>query len=211
MTSRSTATLNIHETLNITGATVINSGALTFPTSTTNIVGSDTVDTLTNKTIIGPSNNIEANTLRSTSWTVPLLGPAPKDGQQLTYSATNNGALWVSTEPTITILQTTNSKPTNIVNVATVSSKIYLIEARILAKRTNGNATAIFKLAGAFKAEANGVLSQIGSTDITSFVSPKQTMYSADFSIDSINVVTTVTGAENNTVDWKCELSVIEN
>ena len=53
--SRTVASLTTTENLNITGATVVNGGILTFPTSTTTLVGRDTNDTLTNKIFESPT------------------------------------------------------------------------------------------------------------------------------------------------------------
>ena len=65
-------------------------GTLTLPTSTDTLVGQATTDTLTNKTITGTTNSVDANTLRygSTYAVAPWVGAAPTSGQVLTYNGT---------------------------------------------------------------------------------------------------------------------------
>ncbi len=66
---------------------------LTFPSTTDTFVGRDSTDTLTNKTITGTTNTVDANNLRNGStWAVSLSGSAPTNNQILTYNGTN--AVW---------------------------------------------------------------------------------------------------------------------
>ena len=51
-------------------ATITNTGTITLPTSTDTLVSRATTDTITNKTIIGTTNTVDANNLRN--------GSAPK-------------------------------------------------------------------------------------------------------------------------------------
>ncbi|MDR3562975.1 MAG: hypothetical protein P4N59_16290, partial [Negativicutes bacterium] len=52
-----------------------------------------TAQTLTNKTITGTTNNVDANTIRNGStWAVPFSGAAPTTSNILTYNGTN--AVW---------------------------------------------------------------------------------------------------------------------
>ena len=70
-----------------------NIGTLTLPTSTDTLIGRDTVDTMTSKTITGPTNNVDANNLRNgENWVIPLSGSSPSSDQVLTYDGSN--AIW---------------------------------------------------------------------------------------------------------------------
>jgi len=77
-------------------ASVANVGTiLNMPELTDTLVARATVDTLSNKTITGTSNSVDANTLRSGStYAVPLGGVAPVVNDILSYNGTN--AVWQS-------------------------------------------------------------------------------------------------------------------
>lgn len=76
-------------------SSISNSGTITLPTTTTTLVGRDTIDTLTNKTISGASNtfsNINYSTLTGTPPKLDDLS-APDDNTDLNSSTTAHGLL----------------------------------------------------------------------------------------------------------------------
>jgi Trk K+ transport system NAD-binding subunit len=66
---------------------------LTFPDATDTLVARATTDTLTNKTITGTTNTVDANNLRNGStWVVSLSGAIPLTNYILSYNGSN--AVW---------------------------------------------------------------------------------------------------------------------
>ncbi|MDR3564464.1 MAG: hypothetical protein P4N59_23940, partial [Negativicutes bacterium] len=62
-------------------------------TASASIAKLTTTQTLTNKTITGTTNNVDANTIRNGStWVVPFSGATPATNNILTYNGTN--AVW---------------------------------------------------------------------------------------------------------------------
>ncbi len=72
-------------------ASISNTGTLTLPTSTDTLIGRDTVDTLTNKTIVGGSNgnDVDANSIKN----VDISSVAPTTGQIL-IATSASAASW---------------------------------------------------------------------------------------------------------------------
>jgi hypothetical protein len=69
-------------------STIVNTGTLTLPTTTDTLVGRITTDTFTNKTIIDSTNNVAANSLKTTGAVVNVAAAAPPTtGQVLTASS----------------------------------------------------------------------------------------------------------------------------
>jgi hypothetical protein len=66
-------------------SSIANTGTITLPTDTTTLVGQNTTDTLTNKTITGAMNMVDASALQTTSSAVNVsLAAPPTTGKVLT-------------------------------------------------------------------------------------------------------------------------------
>lgn len=139
------STVIARNNLIFTGATVTNGGTLTFPTTTTTIVGTDTTDTLTNKTftnstINDPTNNVAANSLYNGAvWSATLSGGVtPTVGQVLTYTAA--GVAQFSTfTGALTGSGTTTDAVTPVVvgTIPVATDTVVNIRTDVVAKRTD--------------------------------------------------------------------------
>lgn len=139
--SASFQTLTVRSGFTITGASVTNgAGTLTFPTSTTTLVGRNTTDTLTNKTINDPTNTVGANNLYNGSvWSLQLQGASvPTVGQILTITST--GVAQFQSGAGTTNGSGTTTDGTTLVTLATIaipSNTVYLLKTDAVAKRTD--------------------------------------------------------------------------
>jgi len=100
---------------------------------------------------------------------------------------------------------TTNNTVTTLHTVATTSNNSYIIEAKVLARRTGGSSgtasdTAGYKIIGVFKNNA-GTLTQVGTTTVE-HSSEDQAGWDCVFTISGTSVLVRVTGATNNNVTW---------
>ena len=77
-------------------STIINTGTLTLPTSTDTLIGRDTVDTLTNKTIISSTNNVSANSLKTTGASVNVSAASPPTTNQILVATSATTSTWQS-------------------------------------------------------------------------------------------------------------------
>lgn len=204
--SRTVSDLTVLNQLTINGATVNNGGMLTFPTATTNIVGTDTINTLTNKNITGTTNTVDANNLRNGStWIIPLSGAAPINGQKLTYDGTN--AVWVSDNDAIATVTTTDATVTTLDTIATSSNVSYFIKTKIIARSSDpGSQSNGYQLIGIFNNSA-GTVTQVSTTDRLEF--ENNSTWNAVFTISGTNVVINVTGEASKTIQWKSSTETI--
>lgn len=198
--SRTVSELNVLNQLTISGATVNNGGILTFPTSTTTIVGTDTTNTLTNKNITGTTNTVDANNLRNGStWVISLSGSAPINGQKLTYNGTN--AVWESDDSTVATVTTTDATVTALETIATTSDQSYLIRTRVTSRRSDsGSESNGYVLTGLFKNVA-GTVTQVNITDRLEF--EDSSAWNTIFAISGTNILINVTGEASKTIQWK--------
>lgn len=75
-------------------ASIVNIGTLTLPTTTDTLVGRNTSDILTNKTVTSTTNNVAAKSLHSLTTTVNVSSSAaPTSGQVLTATS-GTAAIW---------------------------------------------------------------------------------------------------------------------
>lgn len=100
---------------------------------------------------------------------------------------------------------TTDATVTTLHSVATVSNNSYIVEAKVLARRTGGSGgtasdTAGYKIIGVFKNNA-GTLTQVGTTTIE-HTSEDQAGWNCTFDTSGTTIRVRVTGATNNNVTW---------
>jgi len=100
---------------------------------------------------------------------------------------------------------TTDATVTTLHSVSTVSNNSYIVEAKVLARRTGGSAgtasdTAGYKIIGVFKNNA-GTLTQVGTTTIE-HTSEDQAGWNCTFDTSGTTIRVRVTGATNNNVTW---------
>lgn len=103
--------LEIISSLEITGATVLNSGTITVPTGPETLIGRDTTDTLTNKTVTDNSNIVRATQLATTGSDIIISGAAPPVIGQVLRATTPTTANWQ------TVASTGNNIAYQIVNM----------------------------------------------------------------------------------------------
>lgn len=113
-------------------------------------------------------------------------------------------------DPTESLYQnrvaTTDATATVIHTVALTSDYTYMIEARIVGRRTGGSAgaagdSAAYLLRGAYKNIA-GTVTNINAAFTTVYSEESQAGWSTDFNISGSDVQVRVTGAVNNNVSW---------
>lgn len=108
-------------------ATIVNTGTLTLPTSTDTLIGRDTTDTLTNKTITSTTNTVAAKQLIDATGVVDVsASAAPTAGQTLVASSATVAAWATPSVTTVTgILPVANGGT----GVATLTSGNVLVGA----------------------------------------------------------------------------------
>ena len=75
-------------------STILNSGTLTLPTGTDTLMARATNDTLTNKTITDASNNVAANSLKTSGSAVTVSSASPPTTGQLLAATGSTTASW---------------------------------------------------------------------------------------------------------------------
>ena len=100
---------------------------------------------------------------------------------------------------------TTNNTVTTLHTVATSTNNSYIVEAKVLARRTGGSSgtasdTAGYKIIGVFK-NNGGTLTQVGTTTIE-HTSEDQAGWDCVFTVSGTNILVRVTGATNNNITW---------
>lgn len=100
---------------------------------------------------------------------------------------------------------TTDATVTTLHSVSTTSNNSYLVEAKVLARRTGGSSgtasdTAGYKIIGVFKNNA-GTLTQVGATTVE-FTAEDQAGWNCVFDTSGTTIRVRVTGATNNNITW---------
>lgn len=128
----------------------------------------------------------------------------------LTTTATNDDPNYIVRQGRIT---TTDATTTTINTIAISASNTYMIEARIVARRTGGAAGtaddgAVYIIVGSFTTKT-GTVTQLGTTT-TVHSGEDQGAWGAQFTVSGANVLVQVTGAGSNNVTWHSTI-VVQN
>lgn len=212
--TESVSNIVIRTNMNFTGATVTNTGTLTFPTTTTTIVGRDTTDALSNKTITSSTMNSSTNTVgannlyNGSTWTAAISGPTPTTGQVLT--CTGAGVLQFATASNSPVTGTgTTTDGTTLVTLATIpipAGTSYLI-TDLVGKRTDQVVTG-YAYSQTYKASfenISGTVTQAGGAGqyISQVMADTNVAgLSTTYTISGTNVLVQITGLAATTLQW---------
>jgi hypothetical protein len=213
--SASFQSLTVRNSLTITGATVTNGGGtLTFPTTTTTIVGRNTTDALTNKTITNSTMNDSTNTVgannlyNGSTWTAAISGPTPTVGEVLT--CTSAGILQFQTGSGTTNGSGTTTDGVTAVTLATIaipSNTVYMLATDVVAKRTDTLVAGYAfgqKYTAAFE-NVSGTVTEAGGVNNFSsqvFADTNTAGLTMTYTISGTNVLVQVTGLTGITLSW---------
>ena len=203
--SFTTEAVTVTEQLNFSGATVLNTGTLTFPETSCNILGDTTTNTVTNKNITGTTNTVDANNLRNGStWEYPLGGAAASSGQFLGYNGTS--IVWGTPggSPTSGTNTTTGATTVNTETIPTVTGTTYLVKTSVVGRRTDtAQATGNVGVTctGTFT-NISGTLTSNGLTTLLQNNSLSNNPPNATLAINSANIVVQVTGVAGQNYTW---------
>lgn len=116
----------------------------------------------------------------------------------------------VATRPGV-LFRTTNATPVVAVNFPTRPSKVYWIDVKVTAAYSDTSAGAIYWLAGAFRTNAAGTLTQISTT--ASVITAKEDTGSMDATMaaSGTNVQVTVTGVAVTNIQWRVNADIEED
>lgn len=111
----------------------------------------------------------------------------------------------------VTTVTTTDGTLTTLATVPVPASTSLYIDAKIVALRTGGSAgtaldSAAYRVAGCYKL-VSSTATEVGETSI--FSAEDQAAWSVTFTPSSGDVLIQVTGAANNTVNWKCSYRLL--
>jgi hypothetical protein len=206
--SRKVAELITTTALDFTGATVTNSQVLTFPTTATNIVGDNTTNTLTNKTISDISNDVAANALRNGATITALSETGPTNGQVLSYDGTEVAWIDLPSSPISTHkIVTQDDSDVDIFTFTTEANTSYLFRAKIIARTVSETANTVgYVLTAVFYNDGTGAVA-VSVNDVLQF--PPNATYTAEFLASTNDVVLRINGSATEDVDWVAIVEVI--
>lgn len=101
-----------------------------------------------------------------------------------------------------TVIDTTNSSATQILEEVTVTDSVYHVNAVITGIKDDGSKTASIEIKGTFKNDG-GTLTQVGLTTYAHRVR-ENANYNADFAINATSILVNVTGDSGDNVNWQC-------
>lgn len=108
------------------------------------------------------------------------------------------------------LFRTANATPVVAVNFPTRPSKVYWIELKISAAYSDTSAGALYWLVGAFRTDAAGALTQIGSTASVVAALEDTGGMAATMAASSTNVALTVTGVAVTNIEWRIDSDIHE-
>jgi len=126
----------------------------------------------------------------------------PAGRLDLTTAATNDDVTYFFTQARVA---TTDATPTTLQTVAITASRTYVIESRVVARRTGGAAGtaddgAAYVIRGAYTTKS-ATVTLLGAVQ-ADFTAEDQAGWNATLVISGSNVLVQVTGAVDNTVTW---------
>lgn len=150
----------------------------------------------------GIAANITLSNLTTTSINTSLL---PQDGYDLGSSSAKWRDLYLNNSSFISAtVNTTDGYAATLQTISTASNKVYLIESRVVGRRTGGasgatNDSAAFITRVTAK-NSSGSVSL--NTSTTEYTFRDQAIWDTSYTISGSNVLLRVTGASNNNITW---------
>ena len=181
-----------------------------FPDASGNIVLDAAAQTLTNKTIIAASNNVSANSLKTTGASIDTASAAPPtEGQVLTAGVGGISASWltpvgIGSESSTGTVQTINDTPTTLETFAVGAGETQYFSSNIAARQAApSNNSAGYRIQATFKDVAGTAtrVPALGTDDKLSF--EDDTSWDIEYVVSGSNVLLQVTGVAATTINWK--------
>jgi len=116
----------------------------------------------------------------------------------------------VATRPGV-LVRTVDDTPVAAVTFATRPSKVYWIDFKVTAAYEDTSAGAIYWLAAAFRTDAAGTLTQIGSTASVITAIEDTGGMAATVAASSTNVAVTLTGVAATNIQWRIDADIQED
>lgn len=184
-----------------------------LPDASDTLVGKNTVDNFTNKTITATSNNVAARSLVTTTGIVdgsasnaPIVGQVPTATSASTFTwQTPTIPGTTNTTGTVT---TTNVTPTLIETIATVDGTVYYVTTLVAAKSTTNGAGYTVKRAYR-RGTGVATLTAISIDDIVSHETDTTWSVNTNANTTTGNIEIQVTGVAATTINWKSATTTV--
>ncbi|MGE3852764.1 MAG: hypothetical protein AB7K09_13560 [Planctomycetota bacterium] len=145
-----------------------------------------------------------AEKLRADADKLSVFGTTPNEVFRITSAATND-------DPTEQVFQartaTTDATVTTIWSLTTSSNTTYLIDAYVVARRTNNSSESAGYIRAATFRNASGTASQVGTTG-SLLTNESTSSWNVTYSVSSPTVNLQVTGAASNDITWHATVRV---
>lgn len=195
------------------GSSTGNSGTISINTPNTNDGTTGNINLFTGTPSSGNNNSGEINLITGFSSGSGIPGNislSPGSTNTLTISPSQlrfGTTTSVSEYKNFYTISTTNATPTNIAVLPSITNKGYLVEAKIVGRRTNGtNETATYIRTARYTNNA-GTLSIANLA--TTYTGEAVAAYNATLIASGTNIVAQVTGVAGHNIDWVCILNYI--